>query len=169
VRALDELLPVFDVHEVHAVELPVAPEEAIERVLALPLTEDPIVRVLFRLRRLRGSGTVGDLLRGMRFEVLARSPTEIVLGFSGKPWTPPGAAGAFADRRPGTVRLAVDFRAEPVPGGSRLSTETRIAAVDAGALRRFRAYWLLVGPFSALIRRRWLAAVRRDVQPRGAG
>ena len=163
-RALDELLPDFDVHEVHAVELPLAPEEAVERVLALRLTSDPVVRALFKLRGLRGSGTVGDLLRGGRFQELARTPTEIVLGLSGRPWHPRGALAPFAETRPGTVRMAIDFRAEAIHGGSRLSTETRIAAVDAGALRRFRAYWLVVGPFSALIRRRWLAAVRRDVE-----
>jgi hypothetical protein len=26
----------------------------------------------------------------------------------------------------------------------------------------FRAYWLVVGPFSALIRRRWLRAIARS-------
>jgi hypothetical protein len=87
-----------------------------------------------------------------------------VLGLSGRPWHPRGALAAFAETRPGTVRMAIDFRAEAIDGRSRLSTETRIAAVDAGALRRFRAYWLVVGPFSALIRRRWLAAVRRDAE-----
>jgi hypothetical protein len=29
------------------------------------------------------------------------------------------------------------------------------------ARRSFRRYWLVVGPFSALIRRRWLAAIAR--------
>jgi hypothetical protein len=166
VRALDELLPAYDVNEVHAVELPLSPEEAIERVLALPLTSDPLVRILFRLRGLRSSGTVGDVLRGTRFQELARSPLEVVVGFSGKPWLPRGDSAPFTEPGPGMVRVATDFRAEALAGGSRLSTETRIAAVDAHGLRRFRAYWLAVGPFSALIRRRWLAAVRRSARTR---
>jgi hypothetical protein len=53
VRPLDELLPAFDVHEVHAVELPLSPEEAMARVVALPLTSDPLVRRA--LRRFRVS------------------------------------------------------------------------------------------------------------------
>jgi hypothetical protein len=161
VRALDELLPAYDVNEVHSVDLPVSPEEAIERVLALPLTADPLVRILFRLRGLRDGGTVGDVLRGARFQELARSPLEVVVGFSGRPWRPRGDVAPFVTPEPGMVRVAVDFRAETLGEGSRLSTETRIAAVDARARRRFRAYWLGVGLFSALIRRRWLAAVRR--------
>jgi hypothetical protein len=166
VRALDELLSAYDVNEIHSVELALAPEEALERMLAFPLTADPLVRTLFRLRGLRGGATVGDVLRGPRFELLARTPTEVVAGFSGKPWLRRVAAASLADAPPGTVRMAMDFRAEPIPGGTRLSTETRIAAVDAGARRRFRAYWLLVGPFSALVRRRWLAGVRRDMRRR---
>ncbi len=53
-------------------------------------------------------------------------------------------------------RVAILFEAVPrPPGGSRLVTETRVADVDLG----FRVYWFVVGPFSALIRRRWLRAV----------
>jgi hypothetical protein len=53
-------------------------------------------------------------------------------------------------------RVAIAFEAVPQPPvGSRLVTETRVADVDLG----FRMYWLVVGPFSALIRRRWLRAV----------
>jgi len=40
-----------------------------------------------------------------------------------------------------------------------LSTETRVQAVDDRSRRAFRLYWLVVGPFSSLIRRRWLRAV----------
>jgi hypothetical protein len=49
-------------------------------------------------------------------------------------------------------------------GGSLLVTETRVAAMDDGARRAFRRYWLAVGPFSALIRRRWLAATARALR-----
>jgi hypothetical protein len=38
-------------------------------------------------------------------------------------------------------------------------TETRVTATDRRALFLFRAYWLIIGPFSALIRRRWLHAL----------
>ncbi len=97
----------------------------------------------------------------MRFEELARTPTEIVVGFAGRPWRPRGGVRPFAEVGPGMVRVVTDFRAEPTPRGSRLTTETRIAASDAAARRAFHRYWLVVGPFSALIRRRWLAALAR--------
>ena len=52
-RPLDRHLPDFDVHEVHGIPLDMSPEAAVERVLALQVTPDRIVRVLFRLRGLR--------------------------------------------------------------------------------------------------------------------
>jgi hypothetical protein len=161
VPAIDRFLPRFDVSELHACALPVPPERAIEAVLATPVVPDAVVGALFSLRGLRGSRSIEAALRGIGFQVLERTPTEVVLGAAGKPWRPRGGLVSFASPPPGTVRIAADFRAEPRPGGCVLFTETRIAATDDAALRAFRRYWLLVGPFSALIRRRWLAAVSR--------
>lgn len=64
--------------------------------------------------------------------------------------------------RPYSLKIAADFRAEAAPEGARLITETRVAATSFWALVVFRLYWLVVGPFSALIRRRWLRAAARQ-------
>jgi hypothetical protein len=40
-------------------------------------------------------------------------------------------------------------------------TETRVLASDADARRRFRAYWLVVRPWSGAVRREWLRAIER--------
>lgn len=45
-----------------------------------------------------------------------------------------------------------------------LATETRVEATDAASRRAFRRYWLAVGQFSALVRRRWLAAAERALR-----
>jgi hypothetical protein len=58
------------------------------------------------------------------------------------------------------LQIALAFDAEPIPGGSRLATETRVRALDDRARNGFRLYWLAIGPFSGLIRRRWLRAVQ---------
>jgi hypothetical protein len=166
VPLIDEWLPRFDVHERHEIDLAVPPERALELVLAIPAAPDRIVRTL--------SGARGMVARDQplerfflahRFVVLDRTPTEWVGGAIGAVWRPRGGLvpladpGAWRDAAvPGTIKAAIDFRAEARPGGSRLSTETRVLAMDARARRAFRLYWLAVGPFSALIRRRWLKA-----------
>ena len=95
--------------------------------------------------------TLEEFFRSHGFHHLGRTPTE---------W-------AAALERP-SVQIAIEFRAERIPGGSRLSTETRVRAADERTRRRFRLYWLLIGPFSALIRRRWLAAVIASAKRPGA-
>ncbi|HEV7642078.1 MAG TPA: hypothetical protein VGO39_14525 [Gaiellaceae bacterium] len=155
--AIDDVLPRYDVHEVHSIALPLPPADAIARVLATPVASDRVVRVLLRLRGLEGSGTIGDALRGLGLRELARTDGELVLGAAGTPWRPGGGIRPFASAGPGQVRMVTDFRSD----GARLTTETRVEAVDDAARRAFLRYWRVVGPFSALIRRRWLKQIAR--------
>ena len=89
-----------------------------------------------------------------------RNEREVVFGASGTPWRPGGGMRRFDAAAPGTVRLATDFRSD----AARLTTETRGAAADDAARHAFLRYWRVVGPFSALIRRRWLAAASAAAQ-----
>ena len=50
---------------------------------------------------------------------------------------------------------------------TRVITETRIFTPDADVKRKFGAYWLIVHPGSAFIRRMWLAAIRRRAEGPG--
>jgi hypothetical protein len=59
------------------------------------------------------------------------------------------------------VRMLLEVSATPVGDRALLYTETRVAAMDDRSRRAFRRYWLAVGPFSGVIRRRWLAAAER--------
>ena len=66
---------------------------------------------------------------------------------------------------PGFARAAMNFRVVPDGrGGSIVSTETRVHATDAPSRRRFAAYWRVIYPGSAIIRRSWLRAVRRRAE-----
>ena len=150
-------LPDCDVSSRHERHVAGDPERAFGALLASP--PDPVVRALLRLRGLRAAPSLDAFFSGHGFEVLARTSTELVVGASGRPWRLTERLGRFAEERPGTVRLAADFRAEPAAGGTLLSTETRVLATDERARRAFKHYWRVVGPFSALIRRRWLRAV----------
>jgi hypothetical protein len=156
---IDDVLPRFDVHELHSVALPLAPAEAVALALSTPVAADPIVRALFRLRRVTGRGSIGEALTALGLRELARADGEVVFGAAGTPWRPGGGIHSFAGARAGQVRIVTDFRAD----GETLTTETRIEAVDDTARRSFRRYWLIVGPFSALIRRRWLAQIAKRV------
>jgi hypothetical protein len=155
VTAIDEVLPRFDASEVHSIAFPLNPSEAIGAALATPVGADPLVRALFRARGIHASGTIGESLQRLGLREIARTEGEVVFGGAGTPWRPGTRIAPFASAGPGQVRVVTSFHAD----GRLLTTETRIAAVDDAARRAFTWYWRIVGPFSALIRRRWLRAI----------
>lgn len=162
VTLLAELLPEYDVRERHSVELGSVPaDRALMAARDVTLGELPLARVLFRLRGLPAPST-RPLLEVEGFSVLAEEPgREVVVGAIGRPWTPRGGLRRDVDFRsfaePGYAKIAFNLLVEH----ETLSTETRVLATDAGSRRRFRAYWLVVRPFSGLIRRLGLRAARR--------
>jgi hypothetical protein len=162
---LDELLPEYDVRERHERQVPGTPALAVAAALGIPVAPDGLVRSLFRLRGLPGGGSVSGAMRALGFEPLVEEADCIVLGAAGRPWSPRSPLVPFDKAGPGQIRMLFDITAVPSgAGSSTLATETRVAAVDARARRAFRAYWLAVGPFSGLVRRRWLAAAERALR-----
>jgi len=144
VSLIDDWLPEFDVGKRYDAAVAATPERALDLVLAAPVAPDPVVGALLAVRGLPARGrAIEDYLRALEFDHLGRTPTE---------W----AAAHDGER----LKIAVAFEAEPIPGGSRLATETRVWALDDRTRRRFRLYWLAIGPLSGLIRRRWLRAVQ---------
>jgi hypothetical protein len=161
---LDDLLPHWDVRERHERRVPADPETAVAAALGVPVAPDAVVRALFRLRRLPGGGSVRGALLAVGFRILAEEPAAIVFGGAAKPWNPRARPGSFERPEAGDVLIAASIEATALADGALLATETRVAAVDAAARRTFRRYWLVVGPFSGLIRRRWLAAAERALR-----
>jgi len=159
---LDDWLPSFEISTRHEITLDFRAEEAITKVLAAPAAPDSLVRLLFRLRGLRPEGSLADFIAANGFTLLERTPTSCVAGTSLRPRgrVVPDAAGWRAARGSAPISAAIEFRAVPLGAGSRLTTETRVAAGSSLGLLLFRVYWLFVGPFSSLIRRRWLRAIR---------
>src|SRR3954449_6606419 len=143
---IDDWLPRFDEREFHAREID-APPAAVESALrALRPTDLPLTRLLLALRTLPGlfsgrrprtpSRPLIDGALSLGFVMLEERPGEqMVLGAAGRFWRPRGdgvdrleSAQAFRSYdTPASVRAAWDFVLEPVTGGTRLSTETRIA------------------------------------------
>ena len=159
---IDDYMPSFDAVERHAVVVRAPPAEVYAALRTVDFGSSVVIRALLALRALPG-GLVGGRTRGATprarpaltldtvlrngFVLLAEAPNrELLLGVAGRFWN---------------FTVCADVR------GTRLATETRVQCADPGSRRRFRAYWLLVRPFSGLIRRRMLAAVRRAEERRG--
>jgi hypothetical protein len=66
--------------------------------------------------------------------------------------------------RPGFARAVMNFRAiAESDGWTRVTTETRVQAVDRGTERRFALYWRVIYPGSWFIRWTWLRAIEARI------
>jgi hypothetical protein len=154
---LDEFVPVWQFNERHSIRVAAPPDLVFEAIRQVRADEVALLRTLTWIRRGGRETPEGMLNPGNQkplldvalssgFSLLAEdAPREVVIG------TVP-IAGTFA---------AMNFAVRP-QGSNRsiLTTETRVFASTASATRRFGAYWRLIYPGSALIRRMWLRAIK---------
>jgi hypothetical protein len=186
VSLLDGVFPGYDVNEVHDRLVRAPPAAAYAAVRAVSPQD---VRLLLPLMAIRG--LPGLLLRRGLAGVDPRAPVidaflrngflllgerpgeEIVVGAVGRFWQLGGAQGVRpigspaefqAFDEPGWAKAVTNFLVRPEAGGSRVTTETRIAGTDAEATRMFRRYWRVIAPGSAAIRHSWLAAIKRRAE-----
>lgn len=158
---IDRLMPHCDFVERHATVARATPERIYAAIRRADFASHPIVRALVAMRGIRRS-SIYDM-----FCVLADDPPrELVLGVQGPFWRPdcklhPIDAETFTGPvPPNAARAAWNFFIEP---DGRITTETRILCAD-DARTKFRLYWLVIRPFSGVIRRMMLRAIRREAE-----
>jgi hypothetical protein len=183
---LDQVLTTYHFNELHAVAVDAPPSRVLGAIEEVTLQEVPLFRLLFALRvlpaRLRGRHLPAfdvherfvTWARRSGFTFLGRvAHEELVFGVIGQPWRLAGGASlevhsaeefiAFAT--PGYVKVATNFWVQPMGAGrSTLSTETRIWAPDRASRATFARYWRFIRVGSAIIRREWLAAIKRRAE-----
>ena len=184
-RRIDDFLPRYHFSEIHDIRVRASRRQTWDAIQGVTAREIRFFTALMALRSLPAllAGQVrrdGALARPI-LEVALRSgfvllaeapPDELVAGTIGQFWRPTGPRLPLADPdafldfdTPGYARCAMDFRLEEdASGGTRVTTETRIFTPEAGVRRRFGAYWFVVHPGSAFIRRMWLSAIRRRAE-----
>jgi hypothetical protein len=162
---LSEALPEYDFGERHERRVEATPDAVFDAIRSVTLAETPVARTLMRLRGLRAGAKrpLVEEMGGEGFVELAEEPLrEVVYTAIGQPWKPLGgrradAVGFRAFAEPGYAKMAFNFRFED----GVLSTETRVLLTDERSRKLFRRYWLVIRPFSGLIRREWLRAIAR--------
>jgi hypothetical protein len=157
VKSLDAYLPSYEFATRHEVAVD-APSDVADRALREVTFQDvPIVRALLFVRGERARRADERVVATMvpKATVVEDAPGEgIVLSVTGQFWRVRGRG----PEPPATA--VVDFRS--VPG--KLSTETRVHVPDPVSRRRFERYWLVVRPFSGLIRVLILRAAKRRAE-----
>jgi hypothetical protein len=178
---IDEWMPNYNVSASYSILVCAEVERTSAALANARFSDLPIVRSLMRLRgygvdrtkidRNKASGSDSSMPNRAYGAFLGLSSVpqqEIVLGIAGRFWRPDG--GIVRDLRPnefvdfhreGFAKAVWSFSLAPADGGTRLGTETRVQTFGRSATLKFRTYWLLVGPFSGLIRKAMLREVKR--------
>jgi hypothetical protein len=180
---LDQFVPVYQFNEVHTLRVAAPPAvvyRAIHQVRAGEIRGFILRTAIRRVGRkgpesiLNAPETLPILEVATRttFLTLGEEPDREILvgtivvapdGWRRRAVQTPEAFRALS--QPGFAKAAMNFHiADDGRGGSLVSTETRVFATDPSATRRFAAYWRLIYPGSAIIRRSWLQAVRRRAE-----
>jgi hypothetical protein len=177
---LDRFLSHYDVSEVHGIEI------SASKGIVMQAVEQwhPRDSIAWRwLLALRGLGVPDGTLRGwahsLGFLLLAEDENGIAFGQIGRFWAA-RERGALVSARsveeflqhddPSCAIAVMDLRAESLASDrTRLVTETRVRALSAQARWRFRLYWLLIRPFSGLLRGTMLRGIKKHAESAAGG
>jgi hypothetical protein len=190
---LDKYLPKYDFTEVHTIKVKATPEAAYRAVIETTLGEiSGFVRVLFWLRELpeklvgRNTNSMtadGPMIGQMEkngFTIIEEQPPRekvfglIVPGKIGRVWDKssgyssqvPDAAEFLAFKDPNYLLVIANLMVQDsdTPGTVIVYTESRTMGLSPKAAKDFRPYWCFIRPWSGLIRRLWLKAIKRRAE-----
>jgi hypothetical protein len=190
---LDQFLPSYDYAVVHAQVFRTPAVRCSSAASELDLFQAPLIRALIDIRALpqRVAGTLRGLgaaatpassrrtfrfrdMVGLGWILLGETPgVEMVLGQVSRPSkgvatsarAPTTAEQFMAFGEPGFAKIAASLRTVPHGNDSSILTmETRVVLTDDESRRRFRRYWLVIGPFSSLIRRMALRLLATELR-----
>jgi len=168
---IDEFMPENDFRERHETHVP-ASKEVVRRAMDEWRPQDSFLwRLLLRLRGLgRPQGSLREWAEANGFLRLAETEDEVVYGQIGRFWAVDERSALVSPQTPEQFRRFADphyavavmnVRIEPLGADkARVYTETRIRTLGPQARRRFRLYWLLIRPFSGLLRRAMLSGIK---------
>jgi len=178
---LDEFAPTWQFSEHHTIRIAASPARVFDAIKRVRADEIFLFRTLIWIRAggqappaplvaaTKRYESILDVATHSTFVFLAdEAPREVVVG-TVVGW-PPGRRPAITQQLfqkplpPGFALATMNFVVTPDgESGSVVSTETRVFANSPPARRRFAAYWRVIYPGSALIRRMWLRAIQRRV------
>lgn len=170
---LDEIVPHPQYRTCHARIISAPPTAVWDELRQVTMSALPLGYALESIRLLpaRLAGRRHQPLAGWTFldvtpipVLFCRPPLAVISAGLSQAWrllggpAPPrlDAAALRAWSQFGWIKVAMEFRVEPTAAGTRLSTETRVAATDPRTRRLFAAYWFFIRPASSAIRRELL-------------
>ncbi len=168
---IDEFLSEYDFVETHDISIHASAADVYRATNEIDFSESCLIRWLLRIRGLSTENVTLASLRRSRFEFLGETPgRELLFGLVGRFWTLDGGtkkidAESFKKfDSAGYAKAVWNFALQPDGHDLRLTTETRIKCLDSESRKWFGLYWMVVRPFSGLIRREMLRLIKNRAE-----
>lgn len=167
---IDRFMPVFDFNEFHSKKVDIHPK-GYQLMLSTDFSKSFLIRYLFKFRGISPHvATIHDFTK-FGFVILDEMRGhEIILGMISTSsnfnrcrlrFTP---EEFLNDKDPLHIKAVINLRISESNRFSFISTETRILCGSAEIKRKFRWYWIVVEPFSRLIRRQMLGQIKKQLK-----
>jgi hypothetical protein len=176
---IDSAMPEYHVQEFHSEMVHATPEHVYRALRKTTFADVKTLAVLMRIRRAAAGhfhasrspqGSMIDALSkpGSGFVLIEEDPQhEVLVGTGGHFWSTGAASNVLTRddfhnyREAGSARSVINFKVEDARNGwTRLTTETRVLGIDDSGRRKMAAYWRVIYPGSATIRRMMLKAIK---------
>lgn len=166
---IDKYLPIYSLNELHETIVNCPVERVYDVAFDFDLSKSRLIKFLFTLRGLPTARmNLQSFIQDAGFTHFEENrPYENVMGFWMRPKIEkvPSYDDFVDESIPSWVKAAWNFRFEETgENRTRVTTETRVLCVKPITRITFGLYWILVKPFSGLIRKEMLKIIKADAE-----
>lgn len=166
-KLIDKYLPEYSFNEYHDIVIDCSIEKVFDKSKNFDLSKSRLIKFLFKLRglptrRLRLQDFISDIGFTNIEDVF---PTENLIGFwAGTRIEPITSYDDFINNAiSAKVKCVWNFHLEKLnPIQTKLSTETRVLCIGLVTKITFGLYWVVIKPFSGIIRKKMLQIIKED-------
>lgn len=167
----DKYLPQYHFNEIHAIHIAASPDKIFPCLERMDFSSSRLIRFLFLIRGMPSRMMSMEGINHKRFIVLEKVMNkELAIGLIGQFWRISGNLQDFAPTdfidfsTPGFGKVVWTFQLSNSETGTLLETETRIYCPDESARKKFSRYWFFIKPFSGIVRKEILKAIRKQAE-----
>jgi hypothetical protein len=166
---IDKYLPEYSFSEYHHTVVNSSVENVYDCARDVDMSKSTLIKALFSLRGLPTKRmNLQSFIADIGFTNIAEEyPAETLIGFWVKRKIEPieSHAAFRSNSISARVKVVWNFRFEKISDNqTKLSTETRVLCCNTFTKIVFGSYWLIIRPFSGLIRQKLLQIIKNDAE-----
>ena len=169
---IDKYVPEFDYSMANSKQIHGSKRQILSLLHDVNFNKSWLMRILFTMRGVSNQLLTLEKLIEDGLVVLEETEDEIIIGLIGQPWKWNGNVLSMtpdefiAFREPNFMKIAMNFYIESLCGDDiqQVITVTRIYGTNKKAKKMFSRYWMLISPFSSIIRYEMLRVIKRELE-----